>query len=175
MGMHMYYRQVLPRHLPKVRKKKKLLSAYTAGPVLDQAALDRLRRSKLPREALRQIERQQERVLELPPVASIGKAWDALDRLLLPVVGPVVHGVEPIERIETSYGHPSLVDTDDVQRFAAALAAVAFEAPAPGALGDAYPGGWEEGTAWLGPSFEGLRRIYEEAAEQGRALICWLG
>jgi len=90
-----------------------------------------------------------------------------------------VLGGEPIGE-DNGYGPARLLRPDQVSAVAEALRPLTPEAlghrmdPAAMAAAELYPGIWDEENVYeeyLGPSYEGLRQFYLDAAERGAAVV----
>lgn len=122
------------------------------------------------------------------PVVDLDKAWHGIHFLLTgtawdaeTVLGLAILGGIPLEDTDIGYGPVRLLEPDQVEAVAAALAGVDDEAlrerfdPAELAKADIYPDIWAEGQSvledFLLPYLGELRELYTTAAFQGRAVI----
>ncbi|MEU9110949.1 YfbM family protein [Streptomyces sp. NPDC048483] len=117
----------------------------------------------------------------------IDKAWDALGFLLRRTGFPVdvVHGEEAIADAEDwGYGPPRYLTPEQVRTAAGAMAGTSGEgltsgvAPAELAAAEVYPViVWERGEPldYVAGHYERLRLFLRAAADEGDAVLIWLG
>ena len=117
---------------------------------------------------------------------SLDKAWNGLHYLLNglcdedPMGGKLLHG------IDAGYGPPGLLSPDEVQKCALELSAIDEQTlrdrydPADMMVEEIYPTVWDrdeerEGNLdWLLATFRNVRAFYQDAAQQGNAVLYFI-
>ncbi|MGW1374320.1 YfbM family protein [Streptomyces sp. NPDC002446] len=117
----------------------------------------------------------------------VDKAWDALGFLLHRAAFPVdvVHGEEPVPGADDwGYGPPRYLTPEQVRTAAGALAEISGAALTAGvgpedlAKAEVYPTiVWERGEPldYVSEHYEALRGFFRAAADEGEAVLVWLG
>lgn len=146
-----------------------------------------------PEWALKLVVGRMEAEAERPPAPAsarcldIDKAWDALGFLLRRLAFPVdvVHGEDAVQDAEDwGYGPPRYLTPEQVRVAAGALAEIsgadltAGVGPEDLAKAEVYPTiVWERGESldYVSEHYERLRPFFRAAADDGDAVLIWLG